>query len=71
MTMYLFATHTYHQTSPKCSLRRILTFFEQIEIDIVKYNDMGKVYVSGDLNSRTSDSFDYFDFDKYLDEPFV
>ena len=44
-------------------------FFEQIEIAIVKYNDIGKVFVSGDFNSRTSDSLDYFDFDKYLDEP--
>ena len=43
-------------------------FFEQIEIDIVKYNDMGKVYVCGDFNSRTSDLLDYFVFDKYLDE---
>ena len=25
-------------------------FFEQLEIDIVKYNDLGKVYVSGDFN---------------------
>ena len=44
-------------------------FFEQLEIDIVKYNDLGKVYVSGDFNSSTSDSLNYFDFDKYLDEP--
>ena len=43
-------------------------FFEQIEIDIVKYNGMGKVFVSGDFNSHTSDSLDYFDSDKYLDE---
>ena len=43
--------------------------FEQLEIDIVRYNDLGKVYVSDDFNSRTSDSLDYFDFDKYLDEP--
>lgn len=29
---------------------------------------MGKVFVSGDFNSCTSDPLDYFDFDKYLDE---
>ena len=43
-------------------------FFDQLELDIVKYNDLGKVYISGDLNARTSDSSDYFVFDKYLDE---
>ena len=41
-------------------------FFEQNEIDIVKYNGMGKVF--GDFNSHTSDSLDYFDSDKYVDE---
>ena len=34
----------------------------------MKYNNLGKVLVSGDLNSRTSDSCDYFEYDKYLDE---
>ena len=46
-------------------------FFEEIEIDTMKYKHMGKVFVSGDFNSRTSDSLDYLDFDKYLDEPLV
>ena len=45
-----------------------IDLFEQLELGIVKYNNMGKVYVSGDLNSRTSDSLDYFEFDKYLDQ---
>ena len=45
-----------------------IDLFEQLEFDIVKYNNFGKVFVSGDFNSRTSDSHDYFDFDKYLDE---
>ena len=41
-----------------------------MELDIVKYNNLGKVFVSGDMNSRTSDSPDYFDYDKYIDESF-
>ncbi|MEW8545253.1 MAG: reverse transcriptase family protein, partial [Candidatus Thiodiazotropha sp.] len=45
-----------------------IDLFEQLELDIVKYNNVGKVFISGDFNSRTSDSHDYFDFDKYLDE---
>lgn len=43
-------------------------FFEQIELDIIKYTDLGKVFVTGDLNSRTSDFPDCIEFDKYLDE---
>ena len=34
----------------------------------MKYNNLGKVFVSGVFNSRTPDSQDYFDFGKYLDE---
>lgn len=43
-------------------------FFENLELDIVKYNDLGKVYVTGDLNSRTADLLDYLIFDKYIDQ---
>ena len=45
-----------------------IDLFELLELDIVKYNNLGKVFVSGGFNSRTSDFQDYFDFDKYLDE---
>ena len=45
-----------------------IDLFEQLELGIVKYNNLGKVFVSGDLNSRTSDSLDYFEHDKYLDQ---
>jgi hypothetical protein len=39
----------------------------------LKYNKLGKIYVTGDFYSRTADLPDYFLFDKYLDEnyPFV
>ena len=43
-----------------------IDLFEQLELSIVKYNNLG--FVSGDLNCRTSDSSDYFDFDKYLNQ---
>ena len=42
--------------------------YDQIEMGIIKYNNFGKVFVTGDFNSRTSDSIDYLIFDKYLDQ---
>ena len=42
--------------------------YDQIETGIIKYNNLGKVFVTGDFNSRTSDSIDYLIFDKYLDQ---
>ena len=40
----------------------------EIETGIIKYNNLGKVFVTGYFNSRTSDSIDYSIFDKYLDQ---
>ena len=45
-----------------------IDLYDQLEQDIIKYNDQGKVFVSGDLNGRTATEKDFFDFDKYLDQ---
>ena len=45
-----------------------IDLYDQLEQDIIKFNDLGKVFVSGDLNGRTSNDIDYFEFDKYLDQ---
>ena len=42
--------------------------YDLIETAIIKYNNLGKVFVTGDFNSRSSDSIDYLIFDKYLDQ---
>jgi hypothetical protein len=42
-------------------------FFETLETLISKYNNIGKIIFTGDLNSRTSDFPDFICFDKYLD----
>lgn len=47
-----------------------IDFFEELELSIVKYSNLGKIFITGDLNSRTSNSPDYFDFDKYIDNDF-
>ena len=45
---------------------------EIIEQGIARYKNVGKLYVTGDLNSRTSNELDLIDFDKYLeDEDFM
>ena len=41
-----------------------IDFFEQLELSIV---NLGKVFITGDMDSRTSNSPDYFEFDKYID----
>ena len=45
-------------------------YFEQIEIGVRKYSDMGKVSITGDLNSRTAERDDFItevaNLDKYI-----
>lgn len=52
-----------------------MTCLKNVEDNILKYtcNELGEINVKGDLNSRTADLPDYFDFDKYLDDhyPFL
>ena len=45
-----------------------IDIFEIIEEGIVRYKNLGKLFVTGDLNSRTSNELDFLDFDKYLEE---
>ena len=42
-------------------------FFEQLESDIEVYKPLGKIFISGDMNSRTSNLSDELDFDHYVD----
>lgn len=41
-------------------------FFENLESDILKYKDLGKLYITGDFNCRTSICNDFLEFDKYI-----
>jgi hypothetical protein len=34
----------------------------------LKYNNLGKIYVTDDLNSRVADAEDFITYDKYLDQ---
>lgn len=45
--------------------------YDQWEQDFIKYNDLGKIYVSGDLNAHTSTAVDYFEYDKFLDQNLI
>ena len=43
-------------------------FFEQLEHGISLYTNLGKVFITGDLNCRTSNLSHILDFDEYLDD---
>ena len=65
----VFICHTYVPPSASKVFQSSNTdIFEKLELGILKYNDLGKVFISGDLNSRTADSLDFSEFDKYLDQ---
>lgn len=42
--------------------------FEQLELDVIKYRRLGKIFLTGDFNCRTANEPDYLDFDRYLDD---
>ena len=44
-----------------------IDLYDSLEQHIIRYNNLGKVFVCGDLNGRTADAADYFEFDKFLD----
>ena len=44
-----------------------IDLYDLLETGIIKYNTLGKVFASGDVNACTSDSVDYITYDKYLD----
>ena len=45
-----------------------IDIFEQLELDIIKYRRLGKIFLTGDFNCRTANEPDYLDFDRYLDD---
>ena len=46
---------------------KISTIFELLEADIAKYQNLGKVFVCGDINARTGCEPDYILFDHYIE----
>ena len=42
--------------------------YELLEQSVLRYKDRGKLYITGDFNSRTASETDLIDFDKYLDD---
>ena len=47
---------------------RDIDIFEELELDVTRYKQLGKVFLTGDFNSRTSVESDCLDFDRYLDD---
>lgn len=48
--------------------REDIDISEQLELDIIKYKTLGRLYLVGDFNSRTSNLPDFIQFDRYLDD---
>ena len=48
-----------------------IDLYDQLEQDIIKYNDLGKINVSGNLNAHTSTAVDYFVYDRFLDQNLI
>ena len=64
----VFICHTYLPPKTSSLVKNTdLDIFELIENGIEKYKPLGKVLITGDLNSRTSDIPDQILFDKHLD----
>ena len=40
-----------------------IDIYDQLETGIIKYNNLGKVFISNDFISRMSDSVDYIVYD--------
>ena len=40
--------------------------YEILEENVLRYKNLGKVYIAGDFNGRTGSEADILDFDKYL-----
>ena len=45
-----------------------IDMFEQLELDIIKYKNLGLIFLTGDLNSHTSNEPDFLTYDRYLDD---
>ena len=63
----MYVTYIYRQSILKLYLMISLIFFEELETGIEKYASLGKLFLTGDLNSRCSDKNDLLSFDPYID----
>ena len=45
-------------------------FIDKLEEDVETYEPLGKVFINGDFNSRTSNFDDYIELDRYVSDDF-
>jgi hypothetical protein len=65
----VYICHTYIVPNTSTVVNRDdFDFLEQIELSLEKYKLLGKCFITGDLNSRTSNLLEILDFDTYIDE---
>ena len=64
--VYLCCTYIPPRESKVLSNNEI-DIFSDLELHVEKYKLLGKVLLTGDLNSRTANEIDYINFDRFLD----
>lgn len=60
---YLYA----REKNSRVSRHEDVDYFEILEADIAKFQNLGKVLVTGDFNARTGTSTDFIVYDRYID----
>ena len=73
MATYVYICHAYRKATATTCFRfkkDYFNFVEQLESDFIKYDKLGLVFITGDMNCRTADITLY---GKYLDgnQPFI
>ena len=68
--MYTFVVYIFHLQTQRFFVQRILIteYWDEIERGIELYSNLGKVFITGDMNGRTSHFSDILDFDKYIED---
>ena len=65
--VYICATYI-PLSGSKVSRSKDIDIFEQLELDVFNYRNLGKIFLTGDFNCRTANEPDYLDFDRYRDD---
>ena len=61
------------QQSYTYKLCHVVSDAKKKKTDFIKYDNLGFVFITGDMNCRTADEYKFILYDKYLDEiqPFI
>lgn len=64
----VYICNLYNPPSNSKVLNQDVDIYEVLEQGVLRYKNLGKVYITGDFNGRTASEADILDFDKYIDD---